>query len=217
MLDIDLCGPSVPYLLGLEGKEIHQSEEGWVPVYTDSDKNLAVMSIGFLLKSRTDPIIWRGPKKTAMIKQFLNDVAWEDLDFLIIDTPPGTSDEHITVMECMKEVRCDGAVIVTTPQEVAIEDVRKEVTFCKKTGINILGIIENMSGFVCPNCSECSNLFSSGGGRALAELAQVPFLGTLPIDPRIGDLGGTGKSCIKEIPDCTTSKVFQSIVSTLAG
>lgn len=203
--------------MGLEGKEIHQSEEGWVPVYTDSDKNLAVMSIGFLLKSRTDPIIWRGPKKTAMIKQFLNDVAWEDLDFLIIDTPPGTSDEHITVMECMKEVRCDGAVIVTTPQEVAIEDVRKEVTFCKKTGINILGIIENMSGFVCPNCSECSNLFSSGGGRALAELAQVPFLGTLPIDPRIGDLGGTGKSCIKEIPDCTTSKVFQSIVSTLAG
>lgn len=217
LLDIDLCGPSVPYLLGLEDKEIHQCDEGWVPVYTDADQRLAVMSIGFLLKSRTDPIIWRGPKKTAMIRQFLTDVAWDDLDFLIIDTPPGTSDEHITVMECMKEVKCDGAVIVTTPQEVAIEDVRKEVTFCKKTGIDILGVIENMSGFVCPNCSECSNIFSSGGGQALAELAKVPFLGTLPIDPRVGDLGGTGKACVTELPECTTSKVLLDIVKRLCG
>lgn len=216
-MDIDLCGPSVPYLLGLEDKEIHQCDEGWVPVYTDSTQNLAVMSIGFLLKNRTDPIIWRGPKKTAMIRQFLNDVNWDELDFLIIDTPPGTSDEHITVMECMKEVQCDGAIIVTTPQEVAIEDVRKEITFCKKTGIDILGVVENMSGFVCPNCSECSNIFSSGGGAALAELANVPFLGKLPIDPRVGDLGGTGKACVTELPDCTTAKVLQEIVKKLSA
>lgn len=216
-MDIDLCGPSVPFLLGLEDKEIHQCDDGWVPVYTDTDQKLAVMSIGFLLKNRTDPIIWRGPKKTAMIRQFLNDVSWNDLDFLIIDTPPGTSDEHITVMECMKEVKCDGAIIVTTPQEVAIEDVRKEITFCKKTGIEILGIVENLSGFVCPNCNECSNIFSSGGGQALAELAKVPFLGTLPIDPRVGDLGGTGKACIKEIPECTTANVLQEIVKHLSG
>lgn len=145
-MDIDLCGPSVPYLMGLEGQDVHQCDEGWVPVYTDAEKKMGVMSIGFLLKDRSDAVIWRGPKKTAMIRQFLNDVHWGDLDYLIIDTPPGTSDEHITVMECMRGVKCDGAIIVTTPQEVALEDVRKEITFCKKTGIPILGVIENMSG-----------------------------------------------------------------------
>lgn len=191
------------------------------------------MSIGFLLKNRNDAIIWRGPKKTAMIRQFLNDVCWEELDYLIIDTPPGTSDEHITVMECMREVKCDGAIIVTTPQEgelmvtvmdtsfnifsllVALEDVRKEVTFCRKTGISIIGVVENMSGFVCPNCQECTNIFSSGGGKALAELVKVPLLGTLPIDPRVGALGGTGKACVVELPDCTTSAVFKQIVEHL--
>jgi len=146
LLDIDLCGPSVPYLLGLEGRDIFQCSEGWVPIYTDESQTLAVMSIGFLLKNREDPVIWRGPKKTMMIRQFLTDVRWDELDYLIIDTPPGTSDEHITVMECLKEVGCHGAIIVTTPQEVALDDVRKEITFCKKTGIKIMGIVENMSG-----------------------------------------------------------------------
>ncbi|KAK9703236.1 NUBPL iron-transfer P-loop NTPase [Popillia japonica] len=163
LLDIDLCGPSVPYLLNLEGKDVHQCPEGWVPVYTDADKKLAVMSIGFLLNSRNSAVVWRGPKKTAMVKQFLTDVCWGEIDYLIIDTPPGTSDEHITVMENLKSVKCDGAVIVTSPQEVAIEDVRKEITFCKKTGIAIIGIIENLSGFVCPTCAECTNIFSTGG------------------------------------------------------
>lgn len=212
MLDIDLCGPSVAYLLNLEDKEVHQSSDGWVPIYTDSSKALAVMSIGFLLKSRNDAVIWRGPKKTAMIRQFLSDVCWEELDYLIIDTPPGTSDEHITVMECMREVKCDGAIIVTTPQEVAIEDVRKVVTFCRKTGVAIIGFVENMSGFVCPNCRECANIFSSGGGKALAQLVKVPLLGTLPIDPRVGELGGTGKACVTEFPDCTASIVLKDIV-----
>lgn len=194
---------------------MHQSSQGWIPIYTDADKSLAVMSIGFLLKSRNDAVIWRGPKKTAMIRQFLNDVCWEEIDYLIIDTPPGTSDEHITVMECMREVKCDGAILVTTPQEVALEDVRKEVTFCRKTGIPIIGIVENMSGFVCPNCRECTNIFSSGGGAALAELAKVPLLGVLPIDPRVGALGGTGKSVVAEMPDCTTAEVFRDIVKTI--
>lgn len=215
ILDIDLCGPSVPYLLNLEGKDVHQSSEGWVPIHADSSKSLAVMSIGFLLKSRNDAVIWRGPKKTAMIKQFLTDVHWEDLDYLIIDTPPGTSDEHITVMECMREVKCDGAIIVTTPQEVALEDVRKQVTFCRKTGIPIIGIVENMSGFVCPNCKECTNIFSSGGGKALAELINKPLLGTLPIDPRVGVLAGSGKAVVNEIPDCTTASVLKEIVEKI--
>lgn len=215
LLDVDLCGPSIPYLLGIEAHDVHKCDEGWVPVYTDPEKNLAVMSIAFLLKSRDDPVVWRGPKKTAMIRQFLTDVYWNELDYLIIDTPPGTSDEHITVMECMRDVKCDGAVMVTTPQEMAIDDVRKEITFCKKTGIPIIGIVENMSGFVCPHCSDCTNIFSAGGGKELSNLAGVPFLGTIPIDPRVGDLAGTGKSCLKELPESPTAKVFQSIVDLL--
>lgn len=145
---------------------VYQSESGkWVPIYKGDDNRFAIMSIGFLLNSRDDPIIWRGPKKTSMIRQFINDIEWGHLDYLIVDTPPGTSDEHITIMECMNEIteKCDGAVIVTTPQEVSLEDVRKEITFCRKTKIEILGIIENMSGFTCPNCLECSPIFSSGG------------------------------------------------------
>ncbi|XP_067005188.1 cytosolic Fe-S cluster assembly factor Nubp2 homolog [Anabrus simplex] len=215
LLDVDLCGPSVPYLLQLEDKDVHQCPQGWVPVYTDPEKNLAVMSIGFLLKNRNDSVVWRGPKKTAMIKQFLTDVYWEDVDYLIIDTPPGTSDEHITVMENVRSLNCDGAVVVTTPQAVAIEDVRKELTFCRKTGIPVLGIIENMSGYVCPNCSECTNIFSSGGGKSLAEMAQVPFLGSVPIDPRVGECGEKGTSCIKMLPDSPVTAVFQSIVRKL--
>jgi Mrp family chromosome partitioning ATPase len=185
ILDVDLCGPSVPYLLKLENHEVHQCEAGWIPVYTDETKSLGVLSIGFLTKSRNDSVVWRGPKKTAFIKQLLSDIFWEDVDYLIVDTPPGTSDEHITVMENMKEVQCDGAILVTTPQQIALDDVRKELSFCRKTGIPILGIVENMSGYVCPNCSECTNLFSSNGGKSLAEYFQVPFLGTVPIDPRV--------------------------------
>ncbi|XP_030377572.1 cytosolic Fe-S cluster assembly factor NUBP2 homolog [Scaptodrosophila lebanonensis] len=217
LLDIDLCGPSVPYLLGLEGSDIYQCDEGWVPIYTDETKTLAVMSIGFLLKSRDDPVIWRGPKKTVMIKQFLTDVKWEELDYLIIDTPPGTSDEHITVMECMREVPCTGAVLVTTPQGVALDDVRKEITFCKKTGIKLLGIVENMSGFVCPHCTTCTNIFSSNGGVELANFAQVPHLGTLPIDPRMGVLVGSTSSVLSHLPDSSTAQVMRHIVQQLAA
>ncbi|KAJ8959031.1 hypothetical protein NQ318_022286 [Aromia moschata] len=171
------------------------------------------MSIGFLLDDRNSAVVWRGPKKTAMVKQFLSDVCWGDLDYLIIDTPPGTSDEHITVMENLKQLKCDGAVIVTTPQQVSIEDVRKEITFCRKTGIPILGLIENMSGFVCPHCSECTNIFSKGGGESLAQLAKVTLLGSLPIDPRVGQL--LGKACIKELPDSPSAKVFNQIAEQI--
>lgn len=177
------------------------------------------MSIGFLLATRNDPIIWRGPKKTSMIRQFVKDIVWGDLDYLIVDTPPGTSDEHITVVECMKDpalsINCDGVIIVTTPQEVSLEDVRKEITFCNKTGIDILGIIENMSGFVCPECSECTNIFSTGGGAALAQRAKIPFMGSLPIDPRIGQLSRTCQSVISGLKDSSASKVFSTIVENL--
>lgn len=183
LLDVDICGPSIPHMLNLTGKDIHQCSEGWVPVYTDDSQMLAVVSIGFLLKNTSDAVVWRGPKKNAMIKQFITDVYWKDVEYLIIDTPPGTSDEHITTVETLQTLNPDGAVIVTTPQNIAIADVRREITFCRKTNMPILGIIENMSGFNCPNCNECSNIFSSGGGEALAKHSKVPFLGCVPFDP----------------------------------
>lgn len=213
LLDIDLCGPSVPYLLQLEGKDVFQANEGWMPVYADSEQKLGVMSIGFLLNNRDNAVIWRGPKKTAMVRQFLTDVCWGDIDYLIIDTPPGTSDEHITVMESLKAIKCDGAIIVTTPQEMAIEDVRKEITFCQKTGIPIIGVVENMSGFVCPSCSNCTNIFSKGGGEQLAQLKELPHLGTLPIDPRVGKL--LGQAVVKELPESKAAIVFNEIVDKI--
>lgn len=217
ILDIDLCGPSIPRMMGVQGKEVHQHSAGWVPVYTDPSQTMAVMSIGFLLADQDDPVVWRGPKKNAMIKQFLTDVAWNDRDVLIIDTPPGTSDEHITVMEALKGVEVEGAVLVTTPQAVAVGDVRRELTFCRKTGLKVLGIIENMSGYVCPNCSECTNIFSSGGGKALAEMAKVPFLGTVPIEPKLALCAETGGGFVNEFQGSEAAKSFVEIFEKLSG
>ena len=148
LLDVDICGPSIPRMLGLVGHEVHQSASGWSPVYVED--NLGVMSIGFMLPQQDDAVIWRGPRKNGLIKQFLTDVVWNDLDFLIIDTPPGTSDEHISIVQLLKESNITGAIVVTTPQEVSMADVRKELNFCKKTGIRVLGVVENMSDFAIP-------------------------------------------------------------------
>lgn len=148
LLDIDICGPSIPKMLGLEGQEIHQSNLGWSPVYVED--NLGVMSIGFMLPDPDEAVIWRGPRKNGLIKQFLKDVYWGDLDYLIVDAPPGTSDEHISIAQYLKATNVDGAVVVTTPQDVSIIDVRKEINFCKKVGIPVLGVVENMSGLLQP-------------------------------------------------------------------
>lgn len=191
VLDVDLTGPSLPEMFGLRfvlltasGKKVHQSNSGWVPVYTDDTLRLGVISLGFLLQNRDDAVIWRGPKKNAMIKQFVADVSWGVLDYLLIDTPPGTSDEHITVAESLKEY-APKAVLVTTPQGVSLADVRREISFCRKVGIDILGMIENMSGFICPHCAECTAIFSTGGGEKLANDSGITFLGRLPIDPTL--------------------------------
>ncbi|KAG9300687.1 hypothetical protein G9A89_023485 [Geosiphon pyriformis] len=183
VLDIDLTGPSIPRMFGLEGKQVHQASTGWVPVFMDDSQRLCCMSIGFLLQNKNDSVVWRGPKKNAMIRQFLSDVFWGELDYLVIDTPPGTSDEHISITEYLKDLNPDGAVMVTTPQAVALADVRKELNFCKKVKLPVLGVIENMSGFICPHCEECTNLFSTGGGEAMAQEFKVDFLGRVPIDP----------------------------------
>jgi len=204
VLDIDLCGPSIPQLLGLKKKDVMQSTDGYVPVHVESNKNLCAMSIGFLLPNDTDPVIWRGPKKTAVIKQFLHQVVWGELDYLIVDTPPGTSDEHISIVQYLNQCNIDGAVIVTTPQAVSLVDVRREIDFCKKTGINILGLVENMSGYKCPCCDEVTNIFATGGGKALAEEMKIPFIGSIPIDTAISTSGEQGASFVEKNPSSST-------------
>lgn len=209
VLDIDLTGPSIPRFFGIEEKKVRQAPGGWIPVDVHDAQTLSTregsangagqaigalscMSLGFILANRSDAVIWRGPKKTAMVRQFLTDVLWPELDFLLIDTPPGTSDEHISLLETLLKQTSSptappgqlaGAVVVTTPQAISISDVKKELNFCKKTGIRVLGVVENMAGFVCPNCSECTNVFSKGGGEIMAMDFEVPFLGSVPIDP----------------------------------
>lgn len=192
VLDIDLTGPSLPRMFDVEERKIHQAENGWIPVHLPLANGgvLKLMSIGFLLNNRGDPVVWRGPKKTGMIRQFLNDTIWGDLDYLIIDTPPGTSDEHIAIAEELNKAPdlIMGAVVVTTPQLVSVADVKKEINFCEKAAFKVLGVIENMSGFVCPYCAECTNIFSKGGGEKLCQELHLPFLASIPIDPTLVEL-----------------------------
>lgn len=218
VLDIDLTGPSIPRMFGLETRQVYQSSAGWVPVYTDDSKNLCLMSLGFLLKDRGDSVVWRGPRKTAMVRQFLRDVVWGELDYLLIDTPPGTSDEHISIAEELRYANPMGAIIVTTPQGVALADVRKELSFCKKVGFPILGVVENMSGYVCPHCAECQNIFSRGGGEALAKQYEVPFLGTVPIDPAFVLMIEKSKGELQQVyPETNMAGIFSKICDKAFG
>lgn len=205
VLDVDLTGPSIPRFFGIENSKVTQAPGGWLPVSIHEEQvigeqkigKLSCMSLGFLLANRGDAVVWRGPKKTAMVRQFLSDVQWGALDYLLIDTPPGTSDEHISLVETLLKQappeQLAGAVVVTTPQAISVSDVKKEINFCKKTGVKVLGVIENMAGFVCPNCSECTNVFSKGGGQAMAQEFSVQFLGSVPIDPMFIRLIEEGK------------------------
>ncbi|CAK7245326.1 MAG: cytosolic Fe-S cluster assembly factor nbp35 [Sporothrix thermara] len=216
IMDTDICGPSIPKMMGVEEETIHVSSAGWSPVWVTD--NLGVMSIQFMLPNRDDAIIWRGAKKNGLIKQFLKDVDWGELDFLLVDTPPGTSDEHLSVNAFLGESGIDGAVVVTTPQEVALLDVRKEIDFCRKAGIKVLGIVENMSGFVCPKCRHESQIFraTTGGGRGLAEELGLPFLGAVPLDPRIGMACDYGESFFDSYPDSPACAALKTVVRTLA-
>ncbi|KAF5402528.1 Cytosolic Fe S cluster assembly factor NUBP2 [Paragonimus heterotremus] len=192
LLDTDFCGPSIPRILGLSGCKIHACPEGWTPVYADGpSQRLRVMSIGFLLNDEETAVVWRGPRKSGMIEELLNSVCWGQLDCLIIDTPPGTSDEHLSILAQIQQLPQDklaGAVVVSTPQRVSLCDVRRELSFCEKSNLKVVGLIENMSGYRCPSCAHCTNLFSSGGAEALATERNVPFLGRLPLDPTLTSL-----------------------------
>ncbi|KAF7283751.1 hypothetical protein GWI33_023000 [Rhynchophorus ferrugineus] len=215
VLDIDICGPSQPRVLGVADEQVHQSGSGWSPVYVDD--NLSVMSIGFLLASPDDAIIWRGPKKNGMIKQFLSEVDWGQLDYLLMDTPPGTSDEHLSAVTYLSQANLTGAILVTTPQEVALLDVRKEIDFCRKTNIKILGVVENMSKFICPCCAKESEIFpaNTGGARGMCEELDVPFLGSLPLDPKVTRCCDEGKNFIEDLPDSPVIKALDQIITRL--
>ncbi len=212
LLDVDIHGPSVPILLNLEGETLLTEGDALLPVDLG---DLKVMSIGFLLKRREEAVIWRGPMKMGVIKQFLKDVEWGDLDYLIVDTPPGTGDEPLSVCQLIEDA--DGALLVATPQEVALSSVRKSVTFCRQLGLPVLGVVENMSGFVCPHCNQTTDIFLSGGAERMAREMSVPFLGRIPIDAHIASGGDAGRPFVHEDAASETSRAFASIVSAITA
>ena len=179
ILDVDIHGPSVPRLLNLSG-QVEADERGALLNPVRYNERLAVISMDSLLRDRDSAVLWRGPKKTAAIRQFISDVNWGELDFLLIDSPPGTGDEHMTVLKTVPDALC---VVVTTPQEISLADVRKAVNFLQYAKANVLGVVENMSGLHCPHCRREIELFKKGGGKLLAEQYGIAFLGSVPLDP----------------------------------
>lgn len=212
LLDIDIHGPSIPTMLGLELEKVRGGEEGLQPVRVG---DLEVMSIGFILKHQDDAVIWRGPKKVSAIKQFLADVIWGPLDCLVIDSPPGTGDEPLAVCQLIHGL--DGAVIVTTPQKVAAVDVRKSVNFCHQVGVAILGVVENMNGFVCPQCGAVTHILPTGEGRRMAVDMGLPFLGSLPMDPEVAIAGDSGLVYLAHYPESPTAKIMEKVIAPLVA
>ncbi len=210
LLDIDIHGPSIPTMLGLEHERVQNGEEGILPIDADG---LKVMSLGFLLHDADDAVIWRGPMKAGVIRQFLADVDWGALDCLVIDSPPGTGDELLSVCQLIGPI--DGAVVVTTPQKVAAVDVRKSITFCRQLNVPVLGVVENMSGFACPKCGEVTQILRSGGGRRIAESMGVPFLGAIPIDPQIADSGDSGRAFVQHYAATATAATMRTVIAPL--
>jgi Mrp family chromosome partitioning ATPase len=218
LMDTDICGPSIPrMLLGPDSTSstVHTTAAGWSPIWASD--NLCVMSIQFLLPDPDAAVIWRGPKKNGMIKRFLKDVEWGPLDLLLVDTPPGTSDEHLSMQSFLKAAGVDGAILVTTPQEVALLDVRRELDFCRKAEIPVIGVVENMAGFVCPNCKNTSEIFkaSTGGATRFCKEEGIRFLGSVPLDPRIGLACDFGESFLDAYPESPAAKRIMEVVNNV--
>lgn len=211
LMDVDLHGPDVPRMLGLTGMLELNEERKLKPMHYS--ENLVAVSIESLTPSKDDAIIWRGPIKYSAIQQFIGDVAWGELDFLIIDAPPGTGDEPLTIAQTISDAK---AIIVTTPQEVALADVRKSINFCKKLKMEIFGLIENMSGFSCPHCGKTVELFGSGGGERTAAKMGVNFLGKIPFDQRVVVCGDSGVSLQKEHKDSVVSIAFKKVAEKMS-
>lgn len=210
ILDVDLHGPSVPIMLGLEGHRLQGGENGMIPVEIGG---LKVLSAGFLLHDKDAPVVWRGPMKMGVIRQFIEDVDWGDLDLLVVDVPPGTGDEPLSITQLIPDL--EGAVIVTTPQKVAAADVRKSINFCKDVGVKVLGVVENMSGFACPKCHEVTPILSVNGGKTMAEEMGVPFLGSIPIDPVVAVSGDEGRAFVESSASSAAAGAFRAVVREL--
>jgi len=211
LMDVDIHGPSIPRILGLEGYPVETINQQLIPVPLGD--NLKVVSIGFLLRGKDEAVIWRGPLKMGVIKQFLRDAEWGELDYLVIDCPPGTGDEPLSVIQLIEDM--DGAIIVTTPQDVSIIDVRRSIRFCHAVKVPVLGVIENMSGFVCPHCGETTEIFKSGGGEKMAADMNVPFLGRVPMDPEIARACDQGTPYISSFAESESAKAFSNALELL--
>lgn len=209
ILDADITGPCIPKILGTKGQKLQGGPPGIFPA--TGPLGIRVASMDFLLPSDESPVIWRGPLKMKAIQQFLSDIVWGELDFLFIDLPPGTGDEPLSVMQLLPDM--DGVVIVTIPSEVSQIVVKKAVTFSRQLNIPVIGIVENMSGFVCPKCGERVDIFKAGGGEKISEDLAVPYLGRIPIDPEICRDSDKGLPFIIEHPDSPASEAFMQIVA----
>jgi len=206
LLDIDITGPSQDLFMGVKEEEVHDSATGWTPVY--ADENLCIMSAGFILNDDA-ALIWSGSRKTGLLKKFLKEVEWGELDFLLIDSPPGTSDEHMGITSLLKDSGIDGGIIVTTPSEVAILDVQRQIKFCQMVGLPIIGVIENMAAFTCPKCDVTSPIFKPSQNGRVQELCEkngLKLLGSLPIDPKICKAMDLG-ILLKYVPVNITSRL----------
>lgn len=210
LLDVDIHGPNLAKMLGVEHKHIGMQQDRMIPVQVT--ENLKLISMAFLLERSDAPVVWRGPLKMRAIQQFLGDVEWGELDWLICDSPPGTGDEPLSVAQL---IPATAAVIVTTPQEVSILDSRKAITFARMLKLEIMGVIENMSGFVCPHCGKPVQLFKKGGGEKIAQLYHVPFLGGIPIDPQIVESGDSGKPYMLDKENSEAARCFNEIVEKI--
>jgi len=211
ILDADIHGPCVPKIIGLKGQRLQVGPPGIFPAF--GPLGIKVVSMDFLLPEQETPVIWRGPLKYQAIRQFLSDIVWGELDYLFIDLPPGTGDESLSVMQLLPEM--DGVVIVTIPSEVSQDVVRKAVSFARQLRTPIIGIIENMSGFICPKCGAEINIFKVGGGEKIANDMNVPFLGRIPIDPEICEDSDEGTPFVLKHRDSAASKAFAEIVKKI--
>lgn len=211
LLDVDIHGPSVPHLLGLKGLLDMVPEKGIQP--KRYSENLSVVSMESLLKDPDQAVLWKGPMKTAAIRQFVSDVDWGELDFLVIDSPPGTGDEPMAVLKTVPDAL---SIVITTPQEISLADVRKSINFLQYTKANILGVVENMSGLICPHCSQQIDLFKKGGGRELAQKYALDFLGEIPLDPATVVAGDIGKPVVMLDIDCPAKTALLELADKVA-
>lgn len=210
LLDVDIHGPSIPKMLRLEGAPVLTEGNTMLPVELGDMK---VLSLGFLIPDTDSAVIWRGPMKMGVIKQFLKDCDWGELDYLVIDSPPGTGDEPLSVCQLIEDA--DGAVIVTTPQDVSVADVRRSISFCRSLKLPVLGVVENMSGFVCPHCNKITDIFKTGGGERMATETHVPFLGRIPLDPAVGEACDSGTPYVHHYAGTETAKAFQRVIKPI--